>query len=178
MPKAAKTVRFTTILTKSDDEFGWHFLRFSPKKVTGLKFEDKKYRRVVCTLNGRHTFQCALLPNSGDFCIVVNKKIRDKVGIADGDKIVVELERDESKYGLPMPPEFKEVLRQDKEGDRLFHALTPGKQRTMLYYIGKMKDIDRRIYYALTLIEHLKKNDGKIIFPKLAEEFKRPTFDF
>jgi hypothetical protein len=178
MPKAAKTVRFTTVLTKGDDEFGWHFLRFGPKKVAALKFEDKKYRRVVCTLNGRHSFQCALLPNGGDFCIVVNKKIRDKVGIADGDKVVVELERDESKYGLPMPPEFKEVLRQDKEGDKLFHALTPGKQRSILFYMTKTKDTDRRIHYALIFIEHLKKNDGKIIGDKLAEELKRPMLEF
>jgi len=178
MPKAAKTVKFTVPLTKGNDEYGWHFLRFDPKKVAALDFPDKKYRRVVCTLNGRHTFQCALLPNGGEFCIVVNKKIREKVGIGNGDRVVVELTRDESKYGLPMPAELKEVLRQDKEGNKLFHALTPGKQRTMLYYIGKMKDEDRRIYYALTLIEHLKKNDGKIIFPKLAEEFKRPAFDF
>jgi bifunctional DNA-binding transcriptional regulator/antitoxin component of YhaV-PrlF toxin-antitoxin module len=179
MAKAAKIVRFTAVLSRGDEAFGWHFLRFDGKKVAALKFEDKKSRRVVCTLNGRHIFQCALLPwTKGGFCIVVNKKIRDKLGIVDGDKVLVELERDESKYGLPMPQELKEVLRQDKEGDKLFHALTPGKQRTMIYYIGKSKDVDRRIQYALALIEHLKENDGKIIFPKLAEEFKRPQFDF
>ena len=177
MPKAAKTVKLTTRLMKSENEFGWHFLKFDAKAVAGLKFENKKSRRVVCTLNGRHTFQCALLPlTTGGFCIVVNKQIRDKLGIADGDKVDVELTRDDSKYGLPMPKEFKEVLRQDKEGDKLFHALTPGKQRTILYYIAKPKDLDRRIHYALVVVEHLKKNDGKIIFPKLSEELKRPIF--
>jgi len=77
---------------------------------------------------------------------------------------------------LPMPKEFREVLKQDKEGNRLFHALTPGKQRTVLYYIGKAKDIDRRIHLALVIIEHLKDNDGKIVYPKLADELKRPIF--
>ncbi len=176
MPKAVKTVRLTSVLTKSENEFGWHFLRFDAKAVAGLKFEDKKSRRVVCSLNDSHSFQCALLPwTEGGFCIVVNKKIRDKLGIADGDKVTVELVKDESKYGLPMPNELKEVLRQDKEGNKLFHALTPGKQRTMLYYIAKSKDVDRRIQFALILVDHLKRNDGKIIFPKLAEELKRPV---
>jgi bifunctional DNA-binding transcriptional regulator/antitoxin component of YhaV-PrlF toxin-antitoxin module len=175
MPKASKTIKLTVKLCKSDNEWGWHFLRFSAKSVAGLKFEPRKSRRVVCTLNGRHTFQCALLPwTKGGFCIVVNKAIRDKLGIVDGDKVTVELKKDESKYGLPMPKELKEVLRQDKEGDRLFHALTPGKQRTLLYYIGKWKDVDRRIHYSLIVIDHLKKNEGKVDFPKLSVELKRP----
>ena len=110
------------------------------------------------------------------FYIIVNKKKRDTLGIAAGDTVSVELVKDESKYGLPMPDEMREVLDQDPDGDRLFHTLTPGKQRTMLYYIGKWKDIDRRIHYALTVVEHLKSNDGKIIFKELGEELKRPMF--
>jgi hypothetical protein len=179
MPKAPKKVRITSVLEKSDNEFGWHFLRFEAKSVAGLDFPDKKSRRVVCTLNAGHTFQCALLPwTEGGFCIVVNKKIREKLGLTDGEKVTVELVKDESKYGLPMPKELKEVLKQDREGDKLFHALTPGKQRTMLYYIAKTKDIDRRIQWALILVEHLKQNGGKIIFPKLSDELKRPSAEF
>ena len=175
MPKAEKTARFNAVLTQSEHEFGWHFLKFDAKAVSGLKFEDKKSRRVVCTLNDSHTFQCALLPwTQGGLCIVVNKKIRDKLGISHGDKVKVVLVKDESKYGLPMPKELKEVLRQDREGNKLFHALTAGKQRTMLYYIAKTKDVDRRIHMSLTLVDHLKNNDGKIIFSKLSEELKRP----
>jgi hypothetical protein len=176
MPALATKIKFKTVLTRAENEYGWHFLRFNAAAVSRLKFEDKKSRRVVCTLNGRHTFQCALLPMSGGFCIIVNKKIRDKLGIIDGDKVTVELTRDDSKYGLPMPKELKEVLRQDREGKRIFHRLTPGKQRTILYYISKPKDIDRRIHYALTIIEHLKKNEGRIVYEVLAEELKRPAF--
>ena len=175
MPKTAKNARFTAVLTQSEHEFGWHFLKFDAQAVASLKFEDKKSRRVVCTLNGDHTFQCALLPwTKGGFCIVVNKKIRDKLGIVHGDKVKVELVKDESKYGLPMPKELKEVLRQDREGRKLFHALTPGKQRTMLFYIAKTKDVDRRIHISLIFIDHLKNNEGKLIFPKLSDELKRP----
>jgi hypothetical protein len=177
MPKSAKKLRLTSVLTKSDQEFGWHFLTFNAKSVAALKFEDKKSKRVVCTINDSHTFQCALLPwTKGGFCIVVNKKIRDELGISDGNKVKVELAKDESKYGLPMPKELKEVLRQDPDGNKLFHALTAGKQRTILYYLAKPKDVDRRIHMALVVVEHLKKNDGKIVYPKLADELKRPIF--
>ena len=175
MPRAAKTIRTTSVLSKSENEFGWYFLRFDTKAVSGLNFEDRKSRRVVCTLNESHTFQCALLPWTKDgFCIVVNKKIREKLGLVDGSKVKVELQKDESKYGLPMPKELKEVLRQDREGNKLFHSLTAGKQRSLLYYIGKQKDIDRRIHMSLIVVEHLRNNDGKIIYPRLSEELKRP----
>jgi len=170
-----KSVKFRTILVKPDADSGWHFVRVDGK--IGEKFEKKdKSRRVVCTINGAETFQCALLPSDGDFVIVVNKTKRDKLGIVDGDKITVELKVDDSKYGLPMPAEFKEVLNQDPDGDRIFHSLTPGKQRSVLYFVGKVKDIDKRIHTALIFIGHLKKNDGKIVHDLLQAELKRPVF--
>ena len=171
-----KPLKFTTRLFKSPGyESGWHFIQVKAK--IGEKFEKKDgSRRVICTINDSETFQCALLPSDGDFVIVVNKVKRDKLKIVDGDKITVELKPDETKYGLPMPPEFKEVLKQDRPGDKLFHSLTPGKQRSLLYLIGKVKDVDRRIHTALIVIEHLKENEGKIIGDQLHEELKRPLF--
>src|SRR5688572_20719695 len=140
-----KPIKFKTQLIRPDADSGWHFLRITGK--IGEKFEKKDgSRRVVCTINGTESFQCALLPSDGDFVIVVNKVKRTKLGIGDGDGIDVELKVDDSKYGLPMPEELQEVLNQDPEGDKLFHALTPGKQRSLLYFIGKVKDIDRRIH--------------------------------
>ena len=171
-----KAIKFKTKLIRSGAyDSGWHFISVTGK--IGQKFEKKdSSRRVVCTINGRETFQCALLPSGDDFVIVVNKVKRTRLGIGEGDAITVELQRDESKYGLPMPEEFQEVLNQDPDGDRYFHALTPGKQRTMLYYIGKVKDIDRRIHTSLIFVEHLKKNEGKIVFEEFQDELKRPLF--
>lgn len=63
-----------------------------------------------------------------------------------------------------MPEELEELLHQDEEGNRLFHALTPGKQRTLLYYIGSPKTADTRIYRAVAVVEHLKTYNGKIHF--------------
>ncbi len=117
------------------------------------------------------------MPSGDIFYIIVNKKKRDALGIVAGDTVRVELVRDESKYGLPMPDELREVLNQDPEGDRLFHALTAGKQRSLIYYIGsKSTDVDKRIHYSLIVIEHLKRNEGKIVNQELIEEMKTPIF--
>jgi uncharacterized protein YdeI (YjbR/CyaY-like superfamily) len=64
------------------------------------------------------------------------------------------------------------VLKQDADGKKLFHSLTPGKQRTLLWYTVKHKDEDRRIQTALVMIDHLKKNEGKIVWRELSDELK------
>ena len=171
MPKSSQPLKLKTKLVKS--ESGWYFLRF-PTKV-GLRFQtDPRTRRVVCTLNDCHTFQCALLPNRDEFCIVVNKAVRDKLGLEDGSVVNVILEPDTSKYGAPMPAELREVLKQDRDGSRRFHALTSGKQRSLIYMIRGVKDIDRRIHLALIVLKHMEDNDGKVVDAKLYEEIKRP----
>lgn len=175
MAKAPKRVRFKTELIQSTTGSGWHFLLVEKKIEQKFGFESK-FRRVVCSINGGESFQCALMPWGEIFYIIVNKQKREAIGIVAGDMVSVELIKDESKYGLPMPPEFREVLDQDPEGDQLFHGLTAGKQRSILYLLAKPKDIDVRIHYALLIVEHLKDNDGRIIDSKLYEDLKRPTF--
>jgi hypothetical protein len=170
-----KPVKFKTELVKSDSGSGWHFILVEEKIAKRLAFTDK-FRRVICSINKGEPFQCALMPWGDKYFIIVNKTKRDAVGIVEGDVVSVVLERDESRYGLPMPEELREVMNQDPEGDKLFHALTAGKQRSMLYFIGQIKDIDKRIHAALVLMEHLKENDGKIIDSKLSQEWKRPIW--
>lgn len=166
-----KPLNLKATLTRTKS--GWYFLRF-PKAV-GLKFQtDPKTRRVVCTLNSAHTFQCALLPNKDEFCIGVNKSIREKLGLEDGSIVKIKLEADTSKYGAPMPEELAEVLNQDPDGDRMFHSLTAGKQRSLIYWVSTVKDVDKRIHLALIMLKHLQDNDGKIDSDKLYKEWKRP----
>lgn len=175
MTKVVKTVKFKTELTVSSTGSGWHFLLVERKIADKFQFEGKS-KRVVCFINGGQGFQCALMPWGETFYTIVNKTKRDAAGIVAGDTVDVILEQDESKYGLPMPDEFAEVLRQDPSGDKMFHALTAGKQRSILYALSKPKDIDVRIHQSLLIIEHLKENDGKIIDKLLYEELKRPMF--
>lgn len=170
----AKSVKFKTTIERSPEMSGWHFLVIEKKVADKLSFTGQ-YRRVVCSINGGEEFQCALLPSSGKFYIIVNKKKRDAIGIVAGDKVAVELVIDESKYGLPMPPELREVLNQDPEGDAAFHGLTAGKQRSLLYFLGNIKDIDKRIHQALVIVEHIKEN-GKVIDKVLQEELKQNLF--
>lgn len=166
-------IKIKALLDHAPETSGWHFLVIEKRIADKLSFKDQ-YKRVVCTINDGEPFQCALLPSRGKFYIIVNKKKRETLGIAAGDKVDVELAIDESKYGLPMPEEFREVLDQDAEGDKFFHKLTPGKQRSLLYYLGNIKDIDQRIHQALLIVDHIKEH-GKVIDKLLYQELKRPS---
>jgi hypothetical protein len=157
---ASPRAKFKSKLEVTDSDPPWHILRVPKAKVVSFGFKGN-LRRVVCTLNGSETFNCSLFPSKGDYFITVSKKLRDKLGLELGDSVLIELEKDTSKYGLPMPKEFAEVLRQDPEGERLFDALSPGNQRLMLKLIVFVKDVDKRIARSLAGVELLKRLDGK-----------------
>jgi hypothetical protein len=167
-------MKFKTELARAMPESGWVFLVIEPEIANKFP-SDGKSRRVVCRINDGEPFQCAILPWGKIFYIIVNKKRRDAIGVGVGDTVDVKLTEDESKYGLPMPDEFREVLNQDPEGDKLFHSLTAGKQRSILYLLGNIKNIDDRIHQALIIVDHVKEH-GKVIDKLLYEELKRPMF--
>ena len=178
MPKKADdrstSVSFKTRLIATGTKPAYHFLRIEQKWAKALQFPGN-LRRCRCTVNGKLKFPCSLLPSGeekGSFYIWINKANREKYGLNAGDEVEVELVRDDSKYGMPMPAEFKEVLRQDKEAKKLFDALTPGKQRSFIWYTIRYKDEDRRIQAALIIMDHLKKHDGKTVWKELSEELK------
>lgn len=165
-------LQFTSTLEKSDNKlWGCHF---SVPKAVAQKLIDGSSRRVVCTLNNATEYQCALLPHgNGTFVITVNKKLRDTLKLTFGMAVQVSLKKDESKYGLPMPEELEELFRQDKEARLLFHALTAGKQRTLLYIIGSAKGPDGRVSRAIIITKHLKTNAGKINYKELFQALKK-----
>ena len=168
-----KSKKFKSILICDPPEKGWHYISVEAKIAE--KFDKNGgSRRVICRLNGSEGFPCALMPYNGTFFVMVNKEKRTRLGIAAGDKVSVELAPDESEYGMPMPEELQEVLNQDRAGKKFFLGLTAGAKRSLMYYIGKLKDVDRRIHAALILLEHLKRNEGKLDRPALGKELKRP----
>ncbi len=163
---------FTSRLDRFDSDL-WHFHLMIPQDISNY-FINQKIKRLKCTLDGHETFQCAQIPKGGnEYFININKERRKKLKILVGDKVQVELEEDKSKYGLPMPEELDELLKMDDEGSRLFHALTPGKQRNLLFIAGKPKMSDTRLTKALIIVDYLKRTGGKINFRDLLDALSK-----
>lgn len=164
-------MQFTTTVRNFNSTL-WHFY-IAVTEEQAAPFLEVNDRRVVCTLNSSLELQCALMPKGdGGFFININKKIRDKLKLKEGSQVEVLLRKDDSEYGLPMPEEMAEILAQDEAGNQYFHALTPGKQRSLLYIAGQPKTSEVRLKRALVLVEHLKANLGKVVFKQLALDLK------
>jgi hypothetical protein len=166
-----KLMHFTATLEKSHNKLWGSQVRV-PDSIA-QKLVDPKSRRVVRTLNGSAEHQCALLPfGNGVFVLSVNRQLCDTLHLEIGSKVRVGLRKDKSKYGLPVPEELEELFRQDKVGHRLFHALTIGKQRTLLYIIGTSRTSDARAWKASIILRHLHENNGTIHYRELSQALK------
>lgn len=152
-------VRFESTVDITDSKPPWHIVRVPKAKVADFGFKGN-LRRVRCRLNDSDAYQCSLFPSKGDYFLTISKKQREKLGLRAGDNLTVELVKDDSKYGMPMPEEFAEVLRQDPIADEIFNKLSPGDQRLMLKLVVFVKDVDKRIIRSLIGIELLKQMNG------------------
>lgn len=169
-------ISFNSKITNVDSTLGWHSFIIVPDK-TAKKFIDGKDRRVVCTINGTLTMQAALMPSKeGYYYILLNKTNRKKINAEPGDSVQVKLSKDKSEYGIALPDFFKELCFQDPEGNKVFHALTIGKQRTLLHYIAKPKSESKQLEKALIIFDYLKSVNGKLDFKELMEAFKSNRF--
>ena len=164
-------VQFTARLDRIDSDL-WQFL-FRVDKDMAEQFIEGDNRRVICTINGVVRYHSALLHDGlGGYLILLNQERRNLLGLHQGDTFTVQLEKDTSEYGMPMSEEFREVLDQKPDADRIFHTLTPGKQRTLMHLSDNVKNADIRIRRALVVTDHLIHQKGSIDFKLLNEELK------
>jgi len=136
------------------------------------QFTEGDNRRVKCLINGEVTIHSALMPYQGGSYILINKKVREQLGLNEGDKVEVEIEKDNSEYGIPMPESFRVLLDQDEVGSGYFHSLTAGKQRSLIYIVGKVKNVDSQLNKGLAILDHLTETKGKLDFKALNIKIK------
>ena len=140
-------------------------------------FKKKEITRFIATVNDSDPFHCAFIPNGkGSAYILLNKELRKKHRLQEGDEVNMTVKEDESKYGMALPEELEELFYQDPEGSEVFHTLTPGKQRSLLFMVGKPKSSKTRLKKALTIIDYLKYTGGKLDYKELNEAFKNSPF--
>lgn len=136
-------------------------------------FLNDSGKRVICQLNGMPPFHCALMPDGkGGHFININKERRKTLRLELGDEIEVVLEKDVSKYGLPLPEELEALFEVDEEGSTFFHQLTAGKQRSLLHLVGKPKTSDTRLHKAIVVLDYLKSTRGRLDYKELHQALK------
>ena len=122
-------------------------------------FYEKKQRRFTVTVSHKNhevCFPAAIQKRKHLFLVMINKRLQQQLNIDASSAFTVQLEPDTSKYGVPMPEEFDAVLLTDNEAFDRFEALTPGRQRALIFHILKIKDTQKRVDKALMISENLK----------------------
>lgn len=160
----------TTTLQRFDSPlWGYHF----PIPTSVAKnFIDGQNKRIICEINGMHKMQCALRPWKEGYFILINKDNVKKLNLTVNENVELTIEKDHSEFGHEVPFTFEALLEQDAEGKHYFYQLTKGKQRSLIYLIGKVKNIDIQINKGMAILDHLKQVKGALDFKMLNETIK------
>lgn len=142
---------------------GMHFIMLDKKTVATLTKEGNT--RAICKLNDTIEFHCAIMSKKeGGHFINIGSVICKKLNIKVGSQVTATFIADTTEYQFDMPEELKEVLESDKKADKIFHSLTDGNQRGLMYLVSQVKSSDKRIERALKIAEKIKHG---IISPRI-----------
>lgn len=166
-------MKFTGIVkTFGENSLMWETHIPIPDTIYNKMVLLAKDKRIICTLNNSITIHCAMIPKGTFHYILLNKELFKKLKLELNTEIQVEIVEDKSKYGMSISEEFEEVLFSDPQGSLFFHKLTPGKQRTLIHLVNKVKNSQSRIEKSFVIVDHLKKGKGILDYKLLDEDFK------
>lgn len=112
-----------------------------------MKFDNVEYRGSVVRMG---------LPC---YMIGITKEIRSKIGKSFGDKISVELEKDDEERKIELPEDFKEMLILNEKSYEFYESLSYSHQRKYFQWITSAKKEETRMK---RIEEAIKKLEEKI----------------
>ncbi len=119
-------------------------------------FEAAGVRRVIVTLNGLEARRAIMGRKDGERHILFGIPFLREARVREGDMAPLEIRRDPAPDTIDLGEEFTEVLEMDEEASERFYAMTPGKQRSLAYYVTSARREETRIKRALELAHKLR----------------------
>ncbi|MDX1684535.1 MAG: YdeI/OmpD-associated family protein [Saprospiraceae bacterium] len=162
---------FRSTLQKMDSAV-WGLYFDIPDTVSKVFLEKNVKRFVYSFDNGKKIHRAMLSRGDGQYFLYVNKSLMKELGYSLGTEVEITMEEDQSEYGMPLPEELEEAFGLFPEGHEHFEALTPGKQRTLIYMVDKPKRVETRVKKAVQILEYLEHYKGKLDFKELNNWFK------
>ncbi len=101
-------------------------------------------------------FHGALHKHKGQYLISFGKRYQKELGLFPSDYFEIQLFEDQSKYGVDVPESLQAVMDSDPEGFAIFEKLTPGKKRSLIYFVSRFKTPQTQVDKALMIFENLK----------------------
>lgn len=136
---------------------------FIPEDIFEPFAKAKQFRvKIKATFNDQSIEFFAALKkdkNTDDYKMMFGKRLQKELGVFLNDYFEMQLFEDTSKYGVDMPEELDAVFKSDDDAFEIFESLTPGKQRSIIYTIIRIKNSQTRIDKALTMCDNLKRGE-------------------
>jgi Bacteriocin-protection, YdeI or OmpD-Associated/Domain of unknown function (DUF1905) len=99
---------------------------------------------VSGTVNG-FSFRTTLAPYGDDWYLGFNSKVREEAGIAAGETVVVELERDDEPREVEVPPDLAEALAGDDAARKTFEGFSYSHRKQYVDWIEEAKREETRL---------------------------------
>ena len=181
MPKTPtkSPIRFESRVRKFSVEASMHYLEVPPAVLERLG--GKYMVRVICEMpSAKLKFHCAIMPvGNGKACIFFSQEKLRTSGLKVGQSVKIQVKLDTSRYGMKLPAELAEALKQDAEARRRFNALSPGKQRNIIFHVSSTKDEEKRIGRAVQVLRDLViMPEGKEVMAVLLNPTLKENFSF
>lgn len=80
----------------------WQFHAPVPEEIA-LTYIEGDNKRILCYLNELPPYHAALMKSKAYWFVLINKSLRERLEIEEGEKLTVYLEKDHSAYGHEMP---------------------------------------------------------------------------
>jgi hypothetical protein len=115
----------------------------------------KATKRVIATLYG-HAERLGLLPHKGGGrYLMLRKELCQRLGLAIGQEVAVQLAPDPSPDHVDLPAELAEALAAWPEAEANFLALSGAMRRASARKVADARRPDTRARYAVELAERL-----------------------
>jgi hypothetical protein len=98
---------------------------------------------VRATVNG-FTFRTTIAPMGGRFLLGLNREVRERAGVAAGQTLAVELERDEEPRVVDVPADFGRALSADPGAREAFDGLSHTHRKEYVRWIESAKRDETR----------------------------------
>ena len=137
-----KEYKFDAKLIRPEGVGTWTYLDI-PIEVSS-EFDARGQVKVKGSIDG-HPYRTSARPHGdGKHYIVVNKSIRDAIGVAAGDVVRVLLELDTAPRIVEVPADFKRAMKSDVNYSRLFDELSYSRQKEFVDWIESTKREETR----------------------------------
>ncbi len=132
------------------------FFHVPPEVMDALG--PKKRVPVRVTVNG-HSYRSTVAPMGGDFLLPLNRENRRRAGVAAGEVVEVELERDDAPREVEVPEDLAAALSGDEPARDAFGRLSYSHQREYVEWITDARRGETRARRVAQTLERVK--DGR-----------------